>query len=271
MPLSTDIFLAILIGLVVGSLLNVIIYRIPKIMELEWEQSQLAHETYSPSKAPQYNLISPRSFCPFCYQVIAVLDSIPLLGYVLLKGKCRSCHANLSMRYTLIEAISAVIFGLIVWRFGFSGHGLALWIFMMAMMVLAIIDLDTQLLPDRITIPLIWMGLLYNLEMGFTDLRSAVIGAMLGYLFLWLIYWAFKSVTGKEGMGYGDFKMFSAIGACLGWKALPVVLLISSVSASLVGILMIVGAGKTRNAEIPFGPYLALAGAVTAVLLQPWT
>lgn len=247
-------------GLLVGSFLNVVIHRLPKMLEQEWRQ-QCAELNGQETAAPiRYNLVTPRSGCPACGHRITALENIPLLSYLALGGKCSSCKARISPRYPLVEALTGLLAGLIAWRFGFSGMTLAAWVFAFALIALTFIDFDTQLLPDDITLPLIWAGLLYNLGGGFTDLRAAVVGAVAGYLMLWTIYWLFKLATGKEGMGYGDFKLLAAIGAWFGWQMLPAVILLSSLVGSLIGISLIVLVRHGRNVPIPFGPYLALGG-----------
>ncbi len=257
---------ASLAGLIIGSFINIIVSRLPKIMEHEW---QLEYEVFANQNRPypkKYNLLTSNSTCTQCQTQILALDNIPLISYLMLGGKCRSCKATINMRYLAIEIISGVTLGFIVWKFGVSLSALALSVFMFTLIALATIDLETHLLPDRITIPLIWLGLLYNLNTGFTDIRSAVLGAVFGYLILWVLYWVFKHITGKDGMGYGDFKMLSAIGACLGWKLLPAVILISAVAASVIGLLLLAFSGKDKNSAIPFGPFLAFGGLLAGYL-----
>ena len=247
-------------GLMVGSFLNVVIFRLPKMMELDWQRNcqQLQGQEIPP--AEPYNLVMPRSACPSCGHKITAIENIPLLSFLALRGKCASCKTPISKRYPLIEGLTGALAGLIAWHFGYSGATLAAWAFAFALVALTFIDFDTQLLPDDITLPLLWLGLLFNLNNGFTDLHSALIGAVAGYLSLWAIYWLFKLVTGKEGMGYGDFKLLAAIGAWFGWQLLPAVILLSSLVGSIIGIGLIVLARRGRNVPIPFGPYLALGG-----------
>ena len=258
---SPTLFLttATVFGLLMGSFLNVVIHRMPRMMEQEWQRNcaDLRGET---TEAPPYNLVRPGSSCPACGHTIRAWENIPLLSYLLLGGKCASCKARISLRYPLVEAATGLLAGLIAWHFGFSGTALAAMAFSFSLLALTFIDYDTQLLPDDITLPLLWLGLLVNLGHGFTDLPSAVIGAVAGYLTLWTIYWMFKLVTGKEGMGYGDFKLLAAIGAWFGWQLLPAVLLLASLIGSVIGIGMILLARHGRNTPIPFGPYLALGG-----------
>ncbi|MEO6824203.1 MAG: A24 family peptidase [Nitrosospira sp.] len=250
-----------IVGLMVGSFLNVVIYRLPKMLEREWRQ-QCAGLCGGPDVMPPYNIVTPRSACPHCGHKITVLENIPLVSYAVLRGRCSQCRAAISPRYPAVEMLTGFISGFIAWYFGYGlGTFLAL-IFAWAMIVLAFIDMDTQLLPNDITLPLLWGGLLINLNDGFTDIRSAVIGAIAGYLALWSVYWCFKLVTGKEGMGYGDFKLFAVIGAWLGWQMLPLVILFSSVVGTIAGVGLIVMAKHGRHVPIPFGPYLVGGGFV---------
>jgi leader peptidase (prepilin peptidase) / N-methyltransferase len=248
-------------SLAVGSFLNVVIHRLPKMMERQWRAEIAAHDGKEPTSAsPRYNLIMPRSQCPACGHPITALQNIPLLSYLLLSGKCGACDVRISLRYPLVELLTGVLSGYIAWRYGFSWTTAAALVFVWALIALAFIDLDTFYLPDDITLLLLWIGLLVNLRGIFTDLESAVLGAIAGYLVLWTVYWAFKWVTGKDGMGYGDFKLLAALGAWLGWKMLPVVILLSSFAGAVVGVALIVFARHGRNVPIPFGPYLVLGG-----------
>lgn len=252
---------AVVFGLLVGSFLNVVIHRLPKMMELEWKtQCAELNGGEAPPMQPPYNLVVPRSACPGCGHRITAWENIPVLSYLFLGGRCSACKARISPRYPLVEALTGVLAGGIAWQFGFGLPAFAAFFFVCCLVALTFIDFDTQLLPDDITLPLLWMGLLFNLVGGFTDLNSAVIGVMAGYLALWTVYWLFKLVTGKEGMGYGDFKLLAAIGAWFGWQLLPAVILLSSVAGSVVGIALIVLAKRGRHVPIPFGPYLALGG-----------
>ena len=250
------------IGLVAGSFLNVIIFRLPKMMEREWDQqcSELRGETIKP--LPTLNLVTPRSECPHCKHKITALESIPIISYLALRGRCSQCNISISLRYPIMEALTGIMSGFIAWHFGYGFITVAALIFVWSMIALAFIDLDTQLLPDEITLPLLWIGLLINLGNGFTDISSAVIGAASGYIFLWLIYWCFKIATGKEGMGYGDFKLLAVIGAWFGWKMLPLVILLSSLAGAVIGIGLIIVAKNKRDAPFPFGPYLVGGGLV---------
>lgn len=251
-----------LLGLFVGSFLNVVIHRLPRMMERVWhaQAAELRGEPVEP--AERFNLATPRSRCPHCGHLIGALENIPVLSYLVLRGRCGHCGAGISMRYPIVEAFTALLSGYAAWHFGFGVAAAGALLFIWTMVALAFIDVDTQLLPDDLTLPLLWLGLLFNLSGTFTDLHSAVIGAMAGYLALWSVYWLFKLVTGKEGMGYGDFKLLGAIGAWLGWQLLPLTILLSSLVGAVVGIALIVLARHGRNVPIPFGPYLAAAGII---------
>jgi len=254
--------LVLVLGLLVGSFLNVVIYRLPKIMEREWRVFCAELAAQAAPAAETFNLITPRSRCPSCAGPVRAMDNIPLLSYVLLRGKCHHCNARISIRYPIVEALTGLLSGYVAWRFGVHWTTLAALLFCWALIALTFIDADTQLLPDQITQPLIWLGLLVNSGGLFTDLASALIGAVAGYLVLWVIYWLFKLATGKEGMGYGDFKLLAAIGAWLGWSMLPVVILLSSAVGAIVGISLIAFARRARSQAIPFGPYLAGGGVI---------
>ncbi len=251
-----------LIGLAVGSFLNVVIHRLPLMMEREWaaQCAELAGQT--PAPADPLTLSAPRSRCPSCGHAITALQNIPLLSWALLRGRCSACRTPISVRYPLVELLTGLLSIACALSFGPTLLLAGALVFVWALIALTFIDLDTQLLPDSITLPLVWAGLLLNLVGGFTDLSSAVAGAIVGYLVLWSVYWAFKLVTGKEGMGYGDFKLLAAIVAFLGWQMLPVVILLSSLVGAGVGIAMIVFRSHGRNVPIPFGPYLAAAGVL---------
>ncbi len=276
-------WVALAFGLCVGSFLNVVIHRLPKMLEREWRE-QCAElgtgEPYgspvpppqpqtgsteprpAPAKAEPYNLIVPRSACPQCGHRITALENLPLVSYAVLRGKCSACGARISPRYPLVELAAGLAAGYAALRFGFSAAGFGAMLFAWALIALAVIDFDTQLLPDDITLPLLWAGLLLNLAGTFVPLSAAVIGAVAGYLSLWSVYWLFKLITGKEGMGYGDFKLLAAICAWLGWQALATVILLSSVVGASVGIALMVLAKHGRDKPIPFGPYLAAAGFI---------
>ena len=250
------------IGLLVGSFLNVVIHRLPKMMEREWHQQCAELNGQTLEVAPRYDLIMPRSACPHCGHHISALENIPVISYLFLRGKCAGCAASISPRYPIVEALSGVLSAYAAWHFGFGLAGIAAIILVWALITLTFIDFDTQLLPDSITLPLLWLGLLLNLNGAFTSLPNALIGAVVGYLTLWSVYWAFKLTTGKEGMGYGDFKLLAALGAWLGWTILPLIILLSSLVGAVVGVVLIVFAKHGRNIPIPFGPYLAGGGLI---------
>ena len=269
------VVLAGVLGLLVGSFLNVVIHRLPKMMENEWRE-QCAELTAPIDRAPgpsaekpAYNLVIPRSACPSCGHQITALENIPVVSYLALGGRCRGCKSKISARYPIVEAMTGLLSGLVAWHFGFGIAGLSALILLWGMIALTFIDADTQLLPDSITLPLLWLGLIVNSDNTFTDLRSAVLGAVFGYLALWSVYWLFKLATKKEGMGYGDFKLLAAIGAWLGWQVLPLVILLSSVVGAVIGIALIVLARMGRNIPLPFGPYLAMAGFIALLWGKP--
>jgi len=265
MPLldpTTLVAACVLFGLLIGSFLNVVIHRLPIIMERDWRIQCAELANSPPPTFEPLSLLAPRSRCPHCGHQIGAIENIPVLSYLLLKGRCKSCGKGISPRYPLVEALTGLLFGYAAWRYGFTLATAGTLLFIAAMIALTFIDFDTQLLPDDITLPLVWTGLLINLNGTFTTLPNAVIGAVAGYLILWLVYWAFKLATGKEGMGYGDFKLLAAIGAWFGWQMLPLVILASSFVGAIVGIALIVLARQGRNVPIPFGPYLAAAGVI---------
>ncbi|MDQ7969772.1 MAG: A24 family peptidase [Oxalicibacterium faecigallinarum] len=260
--------LAGIIGLLIGSFLNVVIHRIPKMMQRE-SDNYVASESGKPlPHEDRYNLMVPRSSCPQCNHQITVLENIPVVSYAVLGGKCSNCKTAISLRYPIIELLSGALSAWMIWRFGSGLTGLSTLLFIYLLIAMTFIDADTQLLPDDLTLPLLWLGLLININGTFVPLHEAVIGAMAGYLSLWSVYWLFKLLTGKDGMGYGDFKLLAALGAWLGWKMLPVIILLSSAVGAVVGIALIVLAKRGRNIPIPFGPYLAAAGLL-ALLYGP--
>lgn len=261
--------LAAVFGLLIGSFLNVVIYRLPKMMQRD-NDNYVAHE--SGKELPYqdtFNLMVPRSACPHCGHKITALENIPVISYLALRGKCSACKAPIPLRYPAIEAVTAVISAALIWHFGSGWAGIATLGFAYALIAMTCIDYDTQLLPDDLTLPLLWAGLLLNINATFVPLQEAVIGAAAGYLVLWAVYWLFKLATGKEGMGYGDFKLLAALGAWMGWKALPSIILLSSVVGAIVGILLIAVAGRARDKTIPFGPYLAAAGMIAMLWSAP--
>ena len=251
-----------ILGLLVGSFLNVVIHRLPRMMERDW-QCQCAE--LRGEEAPQgeaISLVTPRSRCPACGHAISALENITIVSWLFLRGKCSACHTAISVRYPLIEAVTGLLTAFAAVHFGFGWSALGAIVLIWSLIALTFIDFDTTYLPDAITLPLLWCGLLFNLGNTYADLPSAVIGAMAGYLSLWSVYWGFKLLTGKEGMGYGDFKLLAALGAWLGWQMLPLIVLLSSMVGAVVGILLIVLAKRGREVPIPFGPYLATAGLI---------
>lgn len=254
------ITVSVIFGLMVGSFLNVVIYRLPKMMEQEWHNNCLELQGKDIPAQQQFTLSKPRSSCPHCGHKIKAIENVPVISYLLLRGRCSACKTPISIRYPLVEIFTGTLIGLTSWQFGYTSATLFAWVFVFALIALTFIDFDTQLLPDDITLPLLWLGLLFNLHSGFTDLESAVIGAMAGYLVLWSVFWLFKLIRGKEGMGYGDFKLLAAIGAWFGWKLLPAVILLSSTLGAIIGIALIVLTKRSKEVPIPFGPFLAIGG-----------
>ncbi|MDU4251707.1 A24 family peptidase [Pseudomonas sp.] len=266
-----------LLGLMVGSFLNVVIHRLPRMMELDWQQQ--ARETLGlpeGEKRPTYNLILPNSRCPHCSHEIKPWENIPLVSWLALGGKCSSCKAPISKRYPLVELACGVLSAFIAWHYGFGWQAGAMLLLTWGLLAMSMIDVDHQLLPDALVLPLLWLGLIVNHFGLFTNLGDALWGAVFGYLSLWSVYWLFKLITGKEGMGYGDFKLLAMLGAWGGWQVLPLTILFSSLVGAVLGVIML----RLRNAEtstpIPFGPYLAIAGwiallwgdQITATYLQ---
>ncbi|MBK8638978.1 MAG: prepilin peptidase [Chromatiaceae bacterium] len=249
-----------LFALAVGSFLNVVIHRLPLMMEQAWrrECADLAGEE-APG-AERLSLALPGSRCPHCGHALKARENIPLLSYLFLRGRCSACANPIGARYPLVEAGTALMSLLVVWHFGVTWEAAAALALTWGLIVLAGIDIDTQLLPDSITLPLLWLGLLLSLAGSFSSPRDAILGAALGYLFLWTIYQVFKLITGREGMGYGDFKLFALFGAWLGWQALPMILILSSVVGAIIGLALLARRGQDRHTPLPFGPYLAAAG-----------
>ena len=256
--------LALFVGLCVGSFLNVVIYRLPKMMEREWRMQCAELAGQAPAAEPPLNLAMPRSHCPSCGHGITALENIPLVSWAFLRGKCAKCGAKISARYPLVELLAGIGAAYSAWRFGATPAALGATLFVWFTIALAFIDQETGLLPDDLTLPLLWVGLLVNLGGGFVPLRDAVIGAVAGYLALWLVYWGYKLLTGKEGMGYGDFKMNAAVGTFLGWKMLPLVILLSSFVGLVFGALQMFSARGKWDAgfRFHFGPYIAIAALV---------
>jgi leader peptidase (prepilin peptidase) / N-methyltransferase len=264
-------WLSLAFGLMVGSFLNVVIHRLPKMMERDWQAQCAEMRGETPPAAAPFSLVRPRSRCPACDHPISAAENIPVLSYLVLRGRCSACKTPISLRYPVIELLSGLAAFYCANRYGFGLAAFAATGFVWAMIAASAIDFDTQLLPDSITLPLLWAGLLVNLSGTFANLSSAVIGAVAGYLALWTVYWLFKLATGKEGMGFGDFKLLAAIGAWTGWQMLPLVVLMSSFIGAAVGIGLIVLARHGRNIPIPFGPYLGAAGIVGLFWGQPIT
>jgi leader peptidase (prepilin peptidase)/N-methyltransferase len=265
---------AMVIGLLVGSFLNVVVHRLPIMMEREWREQcdELTGGAGDPASVPgegetekRINLVTPRSRCPDCGHVIRAHENIPLFSYLLQRGRCTACGSRISLRYPAVELLSGVLAAVVVGHFGVTLQAAAGLGFTFALVALAFVDLDTQYLPDSITLPLLWAGLALNLWGVFVTLESAVIGAMAGYLSLWSIYWLFKLLTGKEGMGHGDFKLMAALGAWMGWSILPGVVFLASMVGAAVGIGLIVLRGHDRQVPIPFGPYIAAAGWLSLI------
>jgi leader peptidase (prepilin peptidase)/N-methyltransferase len=257
----------------VGSFLNVVIYRLPVMMERDWKTQ--CRELLSECKCPEpnnsaekqepFNLMVPASRCPHCNHKIKPWENIPIISYLFLRGKCAGCKAPISLRYPIIELITGLVSAFMVYTFGANWVGLAALVLGWALIALIMIDIDTQLLPDDITLPLLWLGLIANSFGLFTSLSSAVWGAIAGYLALWSVYQLFKLLTGKEGMGYGDFKLLAALGAWMGWQMLPQIILLSSLVGAVIGISMILLRGHDKNIPIPYGPYLAIAGWIAFI------
>lgn len=264
-PIAFTIAAAV-IGLLVGSFLNVVIHRLPIMMERSWRgqcRELLGVSGNDGADPERFDLIVPRSRCPHCQRPIGALENIPLLSYFRLKGRCVGCGARISLRYPVVELASGLLSAVVAWHFGFGLGAAAALVLTWGLIALSVIDFDHQLLPDSITLPLLWIGLLLSLHGVFVDSATSIIGAAAGYLSLWTIYILFKWATGKEGMGYGDFKLLAMLGAWVGWQGLPVIVLLSSVVGAAVGLTLIVARGRDRNIPIPFGPYLATAGWLT--------
>ncbi len=264
------LLMAGMLGAMVGSFLNVVVYRLPRMLERRWHEdcAQLSDVGARPP-AVTYNLAVPGSACPHCGHAIRWYDNIPVVSYLLLRRRCRDCGVAISARYPLVEALCAGLTMYAVWHFGLSASALAAMLLLWGLVALTFIDYDTQLLPDDITLPLVWLGLLWNMQGGFVPLADAVLGAVAGYLLLWSVYHGFRLLTGKEGMGYGDFKLLAALGAWLGWLSLPLIVLASSVVGAVIGIGLVVVAGHDRAHPIPFGPYLALGGIIALFWGEP--
>ncbi len=258
---------AFLFGALIGSFLNVVIYRLPVMMQRSWDDELLLHQNadnpdYELPKRERFDLIVPRSRCRECGHAITAMENVPMVSWLALRGKCSACKAPISARYPIVELITGALFAACAWKYGPTYAMLFGLAFCAALVALTGIDFDTQLLPDQITLPLMWLGLLINIFGVFATLPDAVIGAAAGYLVLWSVYWLFKLLTGREGMGYGDFKLLAALGAWFGWQALPMMLLVSSLAGAAIGVSLMLFQGKDRRTAIAFGPYLAIAGFV---------
>jgi leader peptidase (prepilin peptidase) / N-methyltransferase len=277
--------LAILAGflfsLLVGSFLNVVIHRVPLMLERQWAEQAAEFTNATPNqhipsasagvdgRYQRFNLVTPRSRCPHCGHQITALENIPILSWMVLRGQCAQCKAPISVRYPTVELITGVLGGIAIAFFGATWAGLGALILTWMLIALTFIDFDTQLLPDDMTLPLLWIGLIFNLGGVFAPIKDAVMGAILGYMLLWSIYWLFKLITGKEGMGYGDFKLLAALGAWFGWSKVPAIILLSSVVGAIVGLTLMVAAKRGKEIPIPFGPYLAGAGFLTLYFSKP--
>ena len=265
------VLVAGLLGLIVGSFLNVVIHRLPRMMERDWQQQarEMLHpDTPQPEQAV-YNLILPHSHCPHCQAEIKPWQNLPLISYALLRGRCGQCREPISARYPLVELLTAVLSGVVAWQFGFGWAAGAMLLLTWALLTLSLIDADTQLLPDAIVLPMLWLGLIINSTGLFTDIHSALWGAVFGYLSLWSVYWVFKLISGKEGMGFGDFKLLAMLGAWGGWQLLPLTILLSSLVGAVWGSIILKSRGDSNATPLPFGPYLAIAGWI-AIIWGEW-
>ena len=271
---SAPLFIAVVFAfaLVIGSFLNVVIYRLPIMMQREWREQadEIVNTPVEGLPRERFDLIAPRSRCPSCKAAITAAQNVPVLSYLFLRGRCANCGESISARYPLVELMAAVLAATCAWRFGFSWEALMAITLTLTLVPISMIDADTQLIPDSIVLPLLWIGLAMSLfhpvagsQTLFIAPTNAIVGAMAGYLSLWSIYWLFKLITGKDGMGYGDFKLLAALGAWLGWQNLPMIIMMSAVVGVVLNVTLIVVRGKDRNIPIPFGPYLAMAGWIT--------
>ncbi|MCZ6565293.1 MAG: A24 family peptidase [Gammaproteobacteria bacterium] len=250
------------IGSLLGSFLNVVIHRVPLMLERQWKTDcqELLEQNTNSSSQEKYNLCTPRSHCPSCNHQVKAIENVPIISYLFLRGKCSNCGIKISLQYPLVELFTAILTTFVVWKFGISLQSLGAVALTWYLIALSGIDIKTQLLPDNMTLPLLWLGIILNIFSTYTDLTSSILGAIFGYLALWLVFHLFKLVTGKEGMGYGDFKLLAALGAWLGWQSLPLIILLSSAVGAIIGLTMIATKLQERSAPIPFGPYLAVAG-----------
>ena len=268
------ICLALVLGLLVGSFLNVVIYRVPEGLNRNWkiQAKQMLDMPLEQGEGERFNILMPPSHCPSCKTAIKPWQNIPILSYVLLKGQCKHCHAAISLRYPLVELLTGLVFAICAWKFGATWTALAAMVFSAYLIAMIFIDADTQLLPDQLTLPLMWSGIVFHLaaylfhaDWGITTLVDSLLGAIVGYLSLWSIFQLFKLVTGKEGMGYGDFKLLAALGAWLGISVLPIIIIMSA----LVGLIFAIIMKVAKNQPMPFGPYLAISGWLVLIFNQP--
>ena len=268
------VLLALILGLLVGSFLNVVIYRVPEGLNRNWklQAKQMLDLPLEQGEGERFNILMPPSHCPSCKSAIKPWQNIPILSYVLLKGQCKHCHAAISLRYPLVELLTGLVFAVCAWKFGATWTALAVMVFSAYLIAMIFIDADTQLLPDQLTLPLMWGGIVFHLaayllqaDWGITTLVDSLLGAIVGYMSLWSIFQLFKLVTGKEGMGYGDFKLLAALGAWLGISVLPIIIIMSAVVGLIFALIMKVA----KNQPMPFGPYLAISGWIVLVFSQP--
>ena len=268
------VLLALILGLLVGSFLNVVIYRVPEGLNRNWklQAKQMLDLPLEQGEGERFNILMPPSHCPSCKAAIKPWQNIPILSYVLLKGQCKHCHAAISLRYPLVELLAGLVFAVCAWKFGATWTALAAMVFSAYLIAMIFIDADTQLLPDQLTLPLMWGGIVFHLaayllqaDWGITNLVDSLLGAIVGYMSLWSIFQLFKLVTGKEGMGYGDFKLLAALGAWLGISVLPIIIIMSAVVGLIFALIMKVA----KNQPMPFGPYLAISGWIVLVFSQP--
>ena len=261
------ILLAGLLGLIIGSFLNVVIHRLPRMMEAQWLQQSrdMLNPDESQPEQVTYNLILPHSHCPHCKTEIKAWQNLPIISYLLLKGRCGQCRAPISSRYPLVELLTAALSMVVAWQYGFGWPAAGMLVLTWGLISLSMIDADTQLLPDVLVLPLLWLGLIANSFGVYTSLNDALWGAVAGYLSLWSVYWLFKLVTGKEGMGYGDFKLLAMLGAWGGWQILPLTILLSSLVGAILGIIILKTRDQDNATPLPFGPYLAIAGWIALI------
>ncbi|MCP3752283.1 A24 family peptidase [Pseudomonas sp. SBB6] len=253
--------IALLLGLIIGSFLNVLVHRLPIMLERQWQaEAREVLELPSEAQAPRFDLLLPPSQCPHCAHRIRPWENIPVISYLALRGRCSSCQARISPRYPLVELACGALTLFVAWRFGVTGTALALLLLSWGLLAMSMIDIEHHLLPDALVLPLLWLGLIVNAFEMFVPLEDALWGTVAGYLSLWSVFWVFKIITGKEGMGYGDFKLLAMLGAWGGWQILPLTLLLSSLLGALIGLIMLRLQRKQASTPIPFGPYLAIAG-----------